>query len=166
MAERLLVCGGRDFNDQAFVFGVLDMLSEELVINAVIQGDCQTGADRLARMWAISRNHHLDRFPADWRGYGKAAGPIRNQRVINEGRPTIGVVLPGGRGTNDMARKLQAVVWCIFMADIPLRIVSCSSWLPGAACRGWNTSAIAATIHPASILLICLSERRAKMSKI
>lgn len=108
MAERVLVCGGRDFNDQAFVFGVLDMLSEELVINAVIQGDCPTGADHLARMWAISRNYHFDRFPADWRGYGKAAGPIRNQRMIDEGRPTKVITFPGGRGTADMVRRARA----------------------------------------------------------
>lgn len=106
--ERILVCGGRDFNDQTMVFGILDMISEERVINAVIQGDCPTGADKLARMWAISRNHHLDHFPADWLKHGRAAGPIRNQRMIDEGRPTMGLAFPGGRGTADMVRRLNA----------------------------------------------------------
>jgi len=108
MPERVLVCGGRDYSDQAMLFGVLDMLAEERVINAIIQGDCPTGADHLARMWAISRNHHFDRFPADWDKHGRAAGPIRNQRMIDEGRPTMGLAFKGGRGTADMARRLRA----------------------------------------------------------
>jgi hypothetical protein len=108
VSDRLLICGGRDFDDRAFVFGVLDMLAEEYVINTVIQGDCPTGADHLARMWAISRNHHYDRFPPDWDTHGRAAGPIRNQRMIDDGRPTMGVAFPGGRGTADMVRRLKA----------------------------------------------------------
>lgn len=108
MAERVLICGGRDFNDQAFAFGVLDMLAEEWVINAVVQGDCPTGADKLARMWCITRNHHFDSFPADWQANGRAAGPIRNQKMIDEGRPTKVVAFPGGRGTADMVRRAKA----------------------------------------------------------
>jgi len=108
MSGRVLVCGGRHFDDRAFVFGYLDMLSESVVINTIIQGDCPTGADHLARMWAISRNHHFDSFPANWNAHGRAAGPIRNQRMIDEGRPTMGVAFPGGRGTADMVRRLKA----------------------------------------------------------
>lgn len=108
MPARVLVCGGRDYCDQSMVFGVLDMLAEEQVINAVIQGDCPTGADKLARMWAISRNHHLDRYPADWSAHGRAAGPIRNQQMIDDGRPTLIVAFKGGRGTEDMVRRARA----------------------------------------------------------
>jgi len=111
---RVLVCGGRDYDDQAMLFGVLDMLAEQGPINAIIQGDCPTGADKLARMWAISRNEHYDRFPADWNAHGRAAGPIRNQRMLDEGRPTEVVSFPGGRGTADMVRRAKA-------AGLPVR---------------------------------------------
>jgi len=107
VSERILVFGGRDYCDQAMAFGVLDLISEEKVINAIIQGDCPTGADKLARMWAITRNHHFDRFPPDWNTHGRAAGPIRNQQMIDEGRPTMGIGFPGGNGTADMARRLK-----------------------------------------------------------
>lgn len=106
--ERILVFGGRDYSDQAKVFGALDMLAEQRVIIAIIQGDCPTGADKLARMWAITRNCHYDSYPANWRAHGRAAGPIRNQQMIDEGRPTMGLGFPGGRGTADMARRLTA----------------------------------------------------------
>lgn len=105
---RVLVCGGRDYASQATAFGVLDMLSEDRCINAIIQGDCPTGADKLARMWCISRNHHFDRYPADWNTHGRSAGPIRNQRMIDEGKPDLVVAFPGGRGTADMVRRARA----------------------------------------------------------
>lgn len=108
MTERILVCGGRDYNDQAMVFGALDMQAEQGPINAIIQGDCPTGADKLARMWAISRNEHYDCYPADWRAHGKAAGPIRNQRMLDEAKPTKVFAFPGGRGTADMVRRAKA----------------------------------------------------------
>jgi hypothetical protein len=107
MPERVLVCGGRHYADQAMLFGVLDMLSEERVINCVIQGGA-SGADKLARLWAISRNHHIDTFEADWPLHGKAAGPIRNQRMIDEGKPTLVLAFAGGRGTADMVRRARS----------------------------------------------------------
>ena len=106
--ERILVCGGRNYEDQAMVFGVLDMECEAGPINAIIQGDCPTGADKLARLWAYSRNEHCDNYPADWRTHGKAAGPIRNQQMLGEGRPTKVFAFPGGRGTADMIRRAKA----------------------------------------------------------
>ena len=106
-AERILVCGGRDYADQAMLFGALDMAREENVINTIIQGDCPTGADKLARMWAISRGEHMDSFPADWPKHGKAAGPIRNQQMLDEGRPTKVFAFKGGRGTADMVQRAK-----------------------------------------------------------
>lgn len=105
--DRIIVCGGRDFERGDWVNGVLDMHAEDHVIDAIIQGDCPTGADRLARRWAIANNHHLETFPADWRAHGKAAGPIRNQQMIDEGRPTMVFAFPGGRGTADMIRRAE-----------------------------------------------------------
>lgn len=35
---------------------------------------------------------------------GRAAGPIRHQRMLDEGMPDLVLALPGGRGTADMVR--------------------------------------------------------------
>ena len=104
MSARILVCGGRDYADQAFAFGVLDMLAERGPVNTIIQGGA-SGADKLARMWAITRNCHFDEYPADWQAHGRAAGPIRNQKMLDDGKPTLVVAFPGGRGTADMIRR-------------------------------------------------------------
>jgi len=119
MGERILVCGGRDYLDMPFLFGVLDMQAEQGPISTIIQGDCPTGADKLARMWAISRNEHFDRFPADWNAHGRAAGPIRNQQMIDEGKPTKVFAFPGGRGTADMVRRAKAAGIPTFIFDTP-----------------------------------------------
>ena len=41
-------------------------------------------------------------FPADWNSYGKAAGPIRNKQMLDEGKPDVVIAFPGGTGTANM----------------------------------------------------------------
>ena len=53
------------------------------------------------------RNIPVERFPADWSEYGKAAGAIRNQQMLDEGTPDLVVAFPGGNGTLDMVRRSQ-----------------------------------------------------------
>lgn len=107
MSERILVCGGRDYADQAMLFGVLDMEAVARPIHAIIQGGA-SGADRLARLWCHSRMCRYDNYPADWKKHGKAAGPIRNQQMLDEAKPTKVFAFPGGRGTADMIRRAKA----------------------------------------------------------
>lgn len=110
---RILVCGGRDYNDAEAVNRALDKLHAERGISVIIEGE-QRGADILGREWAKSRGVlHLP-FPADWKKYRGAAGPIRNRRMLDEGRPDGVVAFPGGAGTADMTAKAEAAglkVW-------------------------------------------------------
>ena len=106
--ERILVCGGRDFSDRSLVFHVLDLEALEHGIHVVIQGGA-SGADKLAREWCYQRQSiRMWNFPADWKKHGKAAGPIRNQQMLDEGKPTKVFAFPGGRGTADMVRRARA----------------------------------------------------------
>lgn len=102
---RILVCGGRDFEDWERLFAFLD----ELVRGAhkkivIIHGDAR-GADRMGGLWGHRRKIDVITFPADWDAYGNAAGHIRNQQMIDEGRPDCVVACPGGRGTADMVQR-------------------------------------------------------------
>lgn len=106
---RVLVCGGRDYPDKDEVWKALDVMlrgarHDTLV---VIQGG-GSGADRWAREWCAARRVPYDNYPADWAKHGRAAGPIRNQRMIDEGRPNLVLAFPGGRGTADMIQRAQA----------------------------------------------------------
>jgi len=75
-------------------------------------GDCPTGVDRITNDWARTMvlNHvELEVFKADWKTYGKAAGPIRNQALVDSGADVALVFLYGKSvGTKDCARRARA----------------------------------------------------------
>lgn len=101
--RRTLVCGGRGYSDESRLFAVLDDLCHAVVIH----GQCETGADKLASRWARASGTPEISCPADWTRYRKAAGPIRNQQMLDEHTPGVVVAFPGGRGTADMIRRAR-----------------------------------------------------------
>lgn len=108
---RVLVCGGRDFTDAFKLAEVMREVCSMLAdgrdaITEIIHGGCR-GADALAGQWAATRRIPVRVFPADWKLHGKAAGAIRNQQMLTEGKPHIVVVMPGGRGTADMCKRAK-----------------------------------------------------------
>lgn len=98
---RVIVTGGRDYADADLVNIVLDRLHHEARITWILEGGA-TEADRLAREWAYHHGVSVETFEADWRKHGKAAGPIRNRRMLDKGKPDMVVAFPGGRGTANM----------------------------------------------------------------
>lgn len=110
---RILVCGGRDWNDRDAVVRALASVDAKKGIDVVIHGGAE-GADSFAEVWAAVNGKRVVTFKADWSAYGKAAGPMRNQKMIDEGKPDGVVAFPGGKGTADMvhrAKKAGLTVW-------------------------------------------------------
>jgi hypothetical protein len=114
---RVLVCGGRDFSDTAFAYDTLDRLDRELGIDVVIEGHAP-GADRIAGYWARRAGKENRKYVAIWDVHGRAAGPMRNQQMIDDGKPDVVIAFPGGSGTADMIRRAEAAgVKVIRMGD-------------------------------------------------
>lgn len=103
---RVLVTGGRNYQDHARVRAVLGKLHDEAGIDVLIEGGAN-GADRLARLWAEAFGVPVETYEADWENQGTFAGPARNARMLSEGRPDLVIAFPGGRGTADMVRKAR-----------------------------------------------------------
>lgn len=103
---KALVCGGRDYSDKLALWHTLDCAGPPH-ISAIISGMAR-GADSLAAEWAINAKLKLYAFPADWNKHGKAAGAIRNQQMLDEGKPDVVIAFPGGRGTADMVSRAKA----------------------------------------------------------
>lgn len=105
---RLLVTGGRDYEDRKTVCEVLNKYHERTQRNrktlCIINGGA-AGLDRWARQWCKDNGVPCITMPALWTYYQKAAGAIRNQWMIDFCKPTHAVVFPGGKGTADMRRK-------------------------------------------------------------
>lgn len=104
---RLLVCGGRDYADRERVFSVLDRVNAKRPLGVVIHGAAR-GADTLAGEWAEEREVEVWRFPAKWGEEGRAAGHLRNQRMLDVAQPQGVVAFPGGAGTEDMIKRAKA----------------------------------------------------------
>lgn len=105
---RVLVCGGRHYNNRDHIHNVLCDLDALVGPIACIIHGCASGADSEAYIWSQMACAYHAPFRADWRTHGKAAGPIRNQRMIDEGKPDLVVAFPGGRGTADMVRRARS----------------------------------------------------------
>lgn len=114
----VLVCGGRDINHhEAFNMlesGCLVGISDRLNINApkigtIIHGGAR-GADTAAGHWGRGEGAKVICCPANWDKHKKAAGPIRNQMMLDVYQPDVVVAIPGGKGTADMKRRAHAAL--------------------------------------------------------
>jgi hypothetical protein len=107
MGRRVLVCGGRDYRDHAHMKFVLDAAHKASPFAVLIHGGAG-GADARAGCWAFSNSIPTEVYYADWTRDGKAAGPIRNLRMLSEGKPDLVVAFPGGKGTAHMRKVARA----------------------------------------------------------
>jgi hypothetical protein len=110
---RILVCGSRHFNN----YELLEEKLNEIEITTIIEGEAK-GADRLGRRYGEERGIEVLRFPALWDKHGKAAGPIRNKQMLDEGRPELVVAFrgPNSRGTQNMINQATK-------AGIPVTVI-------------------------------------------
>lgn len=103
-----LICGGRHFNDrELFHRTMVGLLLERGRPGKVVHGGGGK-ADEMGGCWAHNLGIPVHREQAKWNVHGRAAGPIRNQKMLDDHHPTLGIALPGGAGTADMVRRMQA----------------------------------------------------------
>jgi hypothetical protein len=101
---KLIVCGGREWSSVGLTYRALDAVVKKRGVELIITG-CARGADSLAVAWATSRGVAHTVYRADWDGLGRRAGAVRNQQMLDQGKPDGVVAFPGGRGTADMVRR-------------------------------------------------------------
>jgi hypothetical protein len=104
----VVITGGRLFTDKAFVWRHMDEQLVALGITGVVNGRAKSGVDQFVHEWCKDRGIPERPYPADWDTHGDAAGPIRNQEMIDS-EPEIErcLVFPGHIGTTDMARRCR-----------------------------------------------------------
>lgn len=103
---RILVCGGRDFNDRDLLYNSLLPYINDT--NLTIIHGAASGADSMSHSWATAFKHNIESYPADWDKYGKRAGFIRNSQMLKEGKPDLVIAFPGGKGTQMMIHLAEA----------------------------------------------------------
>lgn len=106
---RVLICGSRHWAKPVPVDVVVGGFKAVYGTETVIIHGAAQGADSMAGSAAHRHGLDCEPYPADWDTHGKSAGPLRNQRMLDEGKPEVVVAftndLPGSKGTADMVRR-------------------------------------------------------------
>lgn len=114
---RVLVCGDRNYSRYSEVYRVLKAIAGD--VTCVIEGEAR-GADTFGRLAAESMKIPVEKYPAKWSEYGKAAGPIRNQQMLDEGKPDLVLAFHSNinesKGTADMIERAKK-------AGIPVELI-------------------------------------------
>lgn len=118
---RLLVTGDRNWRNALDVRDALQDFTEEFGLgmnHTLISGDAR-GADTYADVIGQLMGFTVERYPADWDTYGRGAGPVRNQQMLDSGVDYCIAFhddLGSSRGTRDMVQRCEA-------AGIAVRII-------------------------------------------
>lgn len=113
---RLLVCGSRTWTDDRIMRPFLAILRRS---DTLIHGACPTGADHLFARLAVSAGCEIEPFPAAWEVFGRAAGMVRNKRMLEEGKPDLVIAFsehpltPGTRNMVTLAREAGVPVYVV-----------------------------------------------------
>lgn len=114
MTLKVVVTGSREWISleiiaQAFQY-VLDTYHVTPAELTVVEGEAR-GADLECRVVAEALGMTVIPVPADWKHFGRAAGPIRNQQMLDE-HPDIQLALAfhddlkNSKGTADMVQRV------------------------------------------------------------
>lgn len=79
MNKRVIICGGRDFDDKQLCFSTLDRLVDKDC--EIISGHAK-GADLFGEEYALTQGIAVTTFKPDWKRYGRGAGPVRNRQML------------------------------------------------------------------------------------
>lgn len=119
-----LFTGDRAWNDPYVVDIVLNGLMSVSFTHderPIIVHGFATGLDSIAKSKADLLGLTIHGYAAEWGEYGRAAGPIRNRRILNEEDPNVCFAfhddLANSKGTADMVDR------CL-MAEIPTYVIS------------------------------------------
>jgi hypothetical protein len=80
---RIIVCGSRNY-DGLVCDPILDALGRDGWPVTIVHGGA-TGADAAAGRWVRSVGNEEEVHYPDWDNHGKAAGPMRNQKMAELG---------------------------------------------------------------------------------
>lgn len=104
---RLIIAGSRDFDDYTLVRDSMNKIFENRDTgNLSIISGCCSGADNLGEQLAAVNGIPCIKFPADWKHYGKAAGPIRNEEMAQFASEDNGMLLAFWDGVSKGTRNM------------------------------------------------------------
>jgi len=115
--KRVVIAGCRDYNNyteaKEYINFCLSKISKEYKI-IIVSGGC-TGADMLGERYAKENGFAIECYFADWKRYGKSAGPKRNRLMAEKADFVICFWDGHSNGTKSM-------IDCALQCGKPIRI--------------------------------------------
>lgn len=103
---KVLATGGRNWEHDDVIFHALSRLPQRTTI---MHGGAK-GADTIVDGAAKRLNYGVEVYPANWKEYGRAAGPIRNREMLQK-KPDLVLAfhydLASSKGTRDCVEEAQ-----------------------------------------------------------
>lgn len=83
MIKRIVIAGCRDYSNydeaKSYIDFCLSNIRKENDI--IIVSGCATGGDAIGERYANENGFAIEKYPADWKTYGRSAGPKRNLKM-------------------------------------------------------------------------------------
>lgn len=104
---RLIIAGGRDFDNYEALKKSVDYLLSHVNDEIVVVCGMAKGADTLGERYAKEHNYKVLYFPADWDRLGRRAGIVRNEEMAQNADALIAFWDGKSRGTKNMIETAQ-----------------------------------------------------------
>ena len=140
--KSMLVCGDRNWVEFDIIRNCLD-LAKLAGFDTIIEGEAK-GADSIARDVGLLLGFKVIPVPAEWEKYHKAAGPIRNAKML-EYKPSLCLAfhpnIEQSKGTLDMITKARKAGIIVILVDlnenISVMIPTKAAWLLAEGVKGF-----------------------------
>ncbi len=117
---KVIIAGSQSITDYHEVVKAVE--DSQFNITTIISGRCPHGVDALGERWAEEHSLPIEKYPAQWRLYGKSAGYMRNKTMAHN---ADGLVLiwdgksPGSKNMLKEARSLKLKIWIHYVKERP-----------------------------------------------
>jgi hypothetical protein len=99
---KIIIAGSRTFTDYKKLCEICDNILQDQTDVEIVSGAYYKGADLLGEQYAAEKGFRLTKFPADWKSFGRAAGPKRNEQMANYADALIAFWDGKSKGTKHM----------------------------------------------------------------
>ncbi|MBQ8524680.1 MAG: DUF2493 domain-containing protein [Clostridia bacterium] len=120
MTKKLLIAGSREYSAYDEAEKVIDTYLNKLTPNdtvIILSGACR-GADRIGERYAEEHGYEVRRYPADWKRYGRGAGPVRNRLMADEADYIICFWNGKSRGSRSLIEYAEKLGKKVFVISI------------------------------------------------